>query len=287
MVVTTASAGAAIAACRSRPRPGRWTGARNRPTTTRLPREDRTRGRRRSRSAGRISSSLSSRSPSGAIRVGTSSRSVSRSVSLRRAIEVVAMEQPPQQRHVGPGGKPATGQAPCGCIGRPITRLARIANRISHLKPTGERLRWGRKSLGEASTVFRHAMKLYGPDEAHRHSRVLRAVKKAMPEPETELEYENAYQLLVAVVLSAQATDVGVNKATGPLFGRQDAGTDTRRWAKRADRHIKTIGLFNTKAKNVIALVEDPGRASMAARSRATATRCRHCPASAARPPTW
>ena len=39
-----------------------------------------------------------------------------------------------------------------------------------------------------------------------------------MPEPETELEYENVYQLLVAVVLSAQATDVGVNRATGPLF---------------------------------------------------------------------
>ena len=43
-------------------------------------------------------------------------------------------------------------------------------------------------------------------------------LKKAMPEPETELEYDNVYQLLVAVVLSAQATDVGVNRATGPLF---------------------------------------------------------------------
>ena len=43
-------------------------------------------------------------------------------------------------------------------------------------------------------------------------------LKKAMPEPETELEYDNVYHLLVAVVLSAQATDVGVNRATGPLF---------------------------------------------------------------------
>ena len=43
-------------------------------------------------------------------------------------------------------------------------------------------------------------------------------LKQAMPEPETELEYENHFHLLVAVVLSAQATDVGVNRATGPLF---------------------------------------------------------------------
>ena len=80
-------------------------------------------------------------------------------------------------------------------------------------------------------------------------------LKKAMPEPETELEYDNVYQLLVAVVLSAQATDVGVNRATGPLFkvvktpGQMVALGE----AKLID-HIKTIGLFRTKAKNVIAL---------------------------------
>jgi len=77
----------------------------------------------------------------------------------------------------------------------------------------------------------------------------------AMPEPETELEYENVYHLLVAVVLSAQATDVGVNRATGPLF--KTIKTPAQMVAlgeKKLIDHIKTIGLFRTKAKNVIAL---------------------------------
>ena len=75
------------------------------------------------------------------------------------------------------------------------------------------------------------------------------------PDPETELEYGNPYQLLVAVVLSAQATDVGVNKATRALFAQ--VGTPGEMVALGEDRlreAIKTIGLFNTKAKNVIAL---------------------------------
>jgi endonuclease-3 len=80
-------------------------------------------------------------------------------------------------------------------------------------------------------------------------------LRKAMPEPETELEYDNVYQLLVAVVLSAQATDVGVNRATGPLFKfvKTPAQMAALGEAKLID-HIKTIGLFRTKAKNVIAL---------------------------------
>ena len=77
------------------------------------------------------------------------------------------------------------------------------------------------------------------------------------PHPETELESGNPYQLLVAVVLSAQATDVGVNKATRKLF--QEVDTPAQMVALGEDKlkeHIKTIGLFNTKAKNVIALSE-------------------------------
>jgi endonuclease-3 len=77
------------------------------------------------------------------------------------------------------------------------------------------------------------------------------------PHPETELESGNAYQLLVAVVLSAQATDVGVNKATRKLF--QEVHTPEQMVAlgeEKLKEHIKTIGLFNTKAKNVIALSE-------------------------------
>ena len=75
------------------------------------------------------------------------------------------------------------------------------------------------------------------------------------PEPETELEYGNAFQLVVAVALSAQATDVGVNKATRALF--QEVKTPEQMLELGEDGlkdHIKTIGLFNSKAKNVIAL---------------------------------
>ena len=77
------------------------------------------------------------------------------------------------------------------------------------------------------------------------------------PAPRTELEYGNDYQLLVAVVLSAQATDVGVNKATRKLF--ETVKTPAQMVTLGEDglkTHIKTIGLFNAKAKNVIALSE-------------------------------
>ena len=77
------------------------------------------------------------------------------------------------------------------------------------------------------------------------------------PSPETELAYGNTYQLLVAVVMSAQSTDVGVNKATRLLF--EDVKTPAQMVALGEDglkAHIKTIGLFNAKAKNVIALSE-------------------------------
>jgi len=80
---------------------------------------------------------------------------------------------------------------------------------------------------------------------------------EANPSPETELAFSNTYQLLVAVVLSAQATDVGVNKATRRLFAEVE--TPEQMVALGEDglkEHIKTIGLFNAKAKNVIALSE-------------------------------
>lgn len=75
------------------------------------------------------------------------------------------------------------------------------------------------------------------------------------PEPKSELEWTNHYTLLVAVVLSAQATDVGVNKATKALF--QTVDTPEKMLALGLEglkEHIKTIGLYNSKAKNVIAL---------------------------------
>jgi endonuclease-3 len=86
------------------------------------------------------------------------------------------------------------------------------------------------------------------------------------PDPRGELHYKNPYTLLVAVVLSAQATDVGVNKATGPLF--EVADTPEKMIALGEERlrgYIRTIGLFNTKAKNVInlsrKLIEEHGGA--------------------------
>ena len=75
------------------------------------------------------------------------------------------------------------------------------------------------------------------------------------PDPVTELEYGNVYQLLVAVVLSAQATDVGVNKATRKLFAAVTTPAQMVALGEEGLKaHIRTIGLFNSKAKNVIAL---------------------------------
>jgi endonuclease III len=84
---------------------------------------------------------------------------------------------------------------------------------------------------------------------------IFRRFHDANPEPKGELEYVNPYTLLVAVALSAQATDVGVNKATRPLFAIVD--TPEKMLAlgeERLREAIKTIGLYRNKAKNVIAL---------------------------------
>ena len=95
-------------------------------------------------------------------------------------------------------------------------------------------------------------MAAMGPPDA---SAFFARLQAANPEPVGELHYVNPFTLLVAVVLSAQATDVGVNKATGPLF--QVADTPEKMVAlgeEGVKRHIRTIGLFNTKAKNVVLL---------------------------------
>ncbi|MBB1090002.1 endonuclease III [Rhodopseudomonas palustris] len=92
----------------------------------------------------------------------------------------------------------------------------------------------------------------WSPDEV---SEAFTRFARANPEPKGELEHLNPFTLLVAVVLSAQATDSGVNKATRPLFAVAD--TPQKMLALGEERvrdYIKTIGLFRTKAKNVIAL---------------------------------
>ncbi|QNP46521.1 endonuclease III [Sphingomonas sediminicola] len=84
-----------------------------------------------------------------------------------------------------------------------------------------------------------------------------RRLAEENPSPTTELEYENPYTLLVAVVLSAQATDASVNIATRPLFEHVKTPEQMVSLGETKVRDaIKTIGLFNTKAKNVIALSE-------------------------------
>ncbi len=82
---------------------------------------------------------------------------------------------------------------------------------------------------------------------------IYRRLRDANPRPTTELEYSTPFELLVAVILSAQATDVGVNKATRELF--PVANTPAEILALGVDglsRYIRTIGLFNSKAKNII-----------------------------------
>ena len=80
-----------------------------------------------------------------------------------------------------------------------------------------------------------------------------RRLKKNNPNPTTELQYNSPFELLIAVILSAQATDVSVNKATKDLFAdAPDAASMHALGVAKLKTYIKTIGLFNTKAKNVI-----------------------------------
>ena len=84
---------------------------------------------------------------------------------------------------------------------------------------------------------------------------LFRRLAKAMPDPKSELEHATPFELLVAVVLSAQATDAGVNKATPALFAAADTPQKMVALGEERVRElVKTIGLFRTKAKNVVAL---------------------------------
>ncbi len=115
---------------------------------------------------------------------------------------------------------------------RPVSARATLPRKAARLKP-GDVLRLTRAEVAEVFARF----------------------AKAMPEPKGELHAINPYTLLVAVVLSAQATDAGVNKATPALFALAptpekmvDLGVD------KVEHLIRTIGLFRTKARNVVAL---------------------------------
>jgi len=137
---------------------------------------------------------------------------------------------------------------------------------MSVLKSAAARKKSAPKKKAPAAKKAAAAKKTPAAKKAKRVRRVVDAAtvqeiftrfQKANPEPKGELEHVNAFTLLVAVVLSAQATDVGVNKATRPLFAVAD--TPQKMLALGEDRvrdYITTIGLFRNKAKNVITLCE-------------------------------
>lgn len=87
---------------------------------------------------------------------------------------------------------------------------------------------------------------------------IMEIISKENPSPKCELNYHNAYTLLVAVILSAQSTDKGVNKATKLLFEIADTPEKMLQLGEKGlISHIKTIGLFNNKAKNIISMSKD------------------------------
>jgi endonuclease-3 len=94
-----------------------------------------------------------------------------------------------------------------------------------------------------------------------KRQQIFERLREANPHPTTELEYGNPFQLLIAVILSAQSTDVGVNRATRTLFRKVKTPKAMLKLGEEGLReHIKTIGLFNTKGRNIIktcALLEE------------------------------
>ena len=86
---------------------------------------------------------------------------------------------------------------------------------------------------------------------------IFKRLATAIPEPKTELNYHSHFELLIAVVLSAQATDKSVNKATIPLFAKANTPQEILNLGENSLKDfIKTIGLFNTKASNIIKLCQ-------------------------------
>ena len=130
-------------------------------------------------------------------------------------------------------------------VKKPLARAAK--GKAAKVKPAPKRAKADVKAAAGATPPMTPAQ----IEEAFRRFRA------AEPEPKTELKYVNPFTLLVAVVLSAQATDAGVNKATPALFALAD--TPEKMAALGEDRIrdlIKTIGLFRNKAKNVAALAQ-------------------------------
>lgn len=146
-------------------------------------------------------------------------------------------------------------------ISRPKARAKKIGTDLAKKSRGGiaagvKRKRPARVAAGKAAgkAPVKGSIKPWTPAEVRE---AFSRFRKANPEPKGELEHLNPYTLLVAVVLSAQATDAGVNKATRKLFEIADAPEKMLALGEEELReHIKTIGLYRNKAKNVIALSE-------------------------------
>src|SRR5882757_11196651 len=136
-------------------------------------------------------------------------------------------------------------------IRKPAPRRAAVTKKTAKTaaaKPKAPAKAVKTKALKPKST------KPWTPAEIHE---VFSRFRKANPEPKGELEHINPFTLLVAVVLSAQATDAGVNKATRALFKVADTPQKMLALGEaRVGDYIKTIGLWRNKAKNVVALSE-------------------------------
>ena len=110
----------------------------------------------------------------------------------------------------------------------------------------------------DLKSSIQQASRLHGPETRTRVNRskrqeIFTRLRAANPHPTTELKYGNPFQLLIAVILSAQSTDVGVNKATTALFKKAKTPAAMLKLGEEGLKdYIKTIGLFNTKAKNII-----------------------------------
>src|SRR6187402_1359127 len=129
---------------------------------------------------------------------------------------------------------------------------ARAAAKSPSAKSPGTEPPGAKSHLAKSRAPARRPRDRYTPAEVRE---IFRRFSVQRPEPKGELEHVNAFTLLVAVVLSAQATDVGVNKATRALFAIAD--TPEKMMALGEDaiaRHIRTIGLWRNKARNVVAL---------------------------------
>jgi endonuclease-3 len=128
---------------------------------------------------------------------------------------------------------------------------------MSDLKPSLRRSAKPKAVLVEPVTASVRPKRVKAPKPVDRETRVeiFRRFHRLNPEPKGELEHTNPFTLLVAVVLSAQSTDAGVNKATRGLFPVADTPQRMLALGEEGVREkIKTINFFNTKAKNVIAL---------------------------------